>query len=276
MGVVLIILVSFLSAYIFLIRPRFCKRAELSPYFNLQWAHRGLHDIQKGIPENSMAAFESAIRHGMPIEMDVHLTKDKKLVVFHDDTLDRMCGREGRIEELDWLELSSCRLLDTQERIPLFQDLLDLVAGQVPLLIEVKLPNSNRSICQYLVEALRSYQGKYLVQSFNSLAMYWFRKNSPETLRGQISSNLTATEKTPNYLLRFAVKYLLANGISRPDFISYKWADSKNISVWIHRIIFKTPVAVWTLRGNKERRAARGKFSMYIFEENKSQVRPGE
>ncbi len=112
--------------------------------FGVKWAHRGLHDIKKGIPENSIPAFQAAIEAGYGIELDVHLTKDGKLVVFHDDDFRRICGEKGKVEETDYARMRTYRLSRTGEKIPLLSEVLRLVDGKVPLLIEVKLPE-----CRY-------------------------------------------------------------------------------------------------------------------------------
>lgn len=95
---------------------------------------------------------------------------------------------------------------------------------------------------------LKTYHGKYLVQSFNTLGLQWYRKYAPAILRGQLSSNLTADPLNDPYILRFLVKYLMLNVIGRPDFISYKLKDLPNCSVLLCRWLWRIPVAVWTLR----------------------------
>ena len=127
------------------------------------------------------------------------------------------------MEETDYTQMTDYRLCGTKERIPLFSEVLSAVDGRVPLLIEVKLPSADTQICRYLVRELEHYRGRYMIQSFNCLVLRWLKKHRGEIPRGQLSSNLTESEKTPHYLLRFCVKYLLSNFLSRPDFISYKY-----------------------------------------------------
>lgn len=263
---VILTVVLLLPAYLFMLAPRMTQRWRMKPFLGTCWAHRGLHCIENGIPENSMTAFKMAVKEGIGIELDVHLTKDEKLVVFHDDTLDRVCGKSGRIEEMSFAELKKCYLSGTSERIPLFSEVLRYVDGRVPLLIEVKLPSRDTQICSRLNEQLRGYKGPYLVQSFNSLVLGWLKKYNPNVLRGQLSSDLVKSDKTPHYLFRFCVKYLLSNCYSRPDFISYKLADSHNISLWIVQHLFHAPAAVWTIRSRQAMAEARQRFDMYIFE----------
>ena len=137
---------------------------------------------------------------------------------FHDDTFERICGR-GQSEDTSYEEMQKYRLAETKERIPLLSEVLQLVDGKVPLLIEVKLPNTDTKICRKLDEELRKYHGEYMIQSFNSLVLRWMKKHRNEIPRGQLSENLTKNDRTTHYLLRFCVKYLLSNCMCRPDFI---------------------------------------------------------
>ena len=99
-------------------------------------AHRGLHN--NNFPENSLGAFENAIKNSYPIELDVHLIADGTLAVFHDDTLARVCGKDGYVKNLTKSELKNYKLLGTEYCIPTLDEVLNLVNGQVPLLIEIK------------------------------------------------------------------------------------------------------------------------------------------
>jgi glycerophosphoryl diester phosphodiesterase len=129
-------------------------------------AHRGLHAAGEGRPENSLAAFEHACRLGFPAELDVRLTRDGEVVVFHDRALRRLTGGPGRVEERDAAELRALRLLGTAERVPLLCELLELVDGRVPLLIELKAGAPPTALEHAVLEALRGYHGEVAIQSF--------------------------------------------------------------------------------------------------------------
>ena len=219
-GILIVLLVLLLGNVIllYLLAPRLSGRRRVHPFFGVKWAHRGLHDIKKGIPENSIPAFQAAIEAGYGIELDVHLTKDGKLVVFHDDDFRRICGEKGKVEETDYARMRTYRLSRTGEKIPLLSEVLRLVDGKVPLLIEVKLPSADTEVCRRLDEELQGYRGKYMVQSFNSLVLRWMKKHRNEIPRGQLSENLTRKPDITHYALRFCVKYLLSNCICRPVF----------------------------------------------------------
>lgn len=266
MYVLVLAAVGTAAVYLFMIMPRMTKRKQMKLFMGQKWAHRGLHCVEKGIPENSMAAFKQAVKEGYGIELDVHLTKDGRLVVFHDDTLKRVCGKEGRIEDMSYEELQQCYLSGTSEKIPLFSSVLSYIKGRVPLLIEVKLPSQNTDICVHLEDQLRGYTGPYLIQSFNCLVLRWLKKYRKDILRGQLSSNLVKSDHSPHYILRFCVKYLLSNCITRPDFISYKLKDSRNVSLLVLHSLLFTPVAVWTLRTAQAMEQAVKQYDMYIFE----------
>ena len=235
------IIVFLILFYFYLIWPRLSRKRQIRPFLHTMFAHRGYHCIEKGIPENSIPSFRAAISHGYGIELDVHLTSDEKLVVFHDDDLSRICGRPETIESLPLKELQSCRLQNTNETIPLFTDVLSLVGGQVPLLIELKIPKS-------------------------SLGIWWFRRHVPHVLRGQLSSNLTADHLPEPWILTFVVKHLLGNVLGRPDFISYKLADLPMFEVWFLKHILHLPVAVWTLRTPDALKKGKRHYDMQIFE----------
>lgn len=260
------IIFLFLLLYLYAICPRLTKRKRMQPYLHTAWAHRGLHSSVEHIPENSLPAFEAAISEGYGVELDVHRSKDGKLVVFHDDTLSRMCNQEGRIEAFTWKQLSALTLQDTQEHIPLLSQVLSLVDGRVPLLIEIKLPDRNCAICEALWMELQNYSGPYLIQSFNSVALRWFRKHYPDVLLGQLSNNLLLSDPEQNIILRFFVTHLLSNFYCRPDFISYKYKDRHNLGLWLNQHLFGAPIAMWTLRTPEAIRHSKDLVDMYIFE----------
>ena len=267
-GILIVLLVLLLGNVIllYLLAPRLSGRRRVHPFFGVKWAHRGLHDIKKGIPENSIPAFQAAIEAGYGIELDVHLTKDGKLVVFHDDDFRRICGEKGKVEETDYARMRTYRLSRTGEKIPLLSEVLRLVDGKVPLLIEVKLSSADTEVCRRLDEELQGYRGKYMVQSFNSLVLRWMKKHRNEIPRGQLSENLTRKPDTTHYALRFCVKYLLSNCMCRPDFISYNLLFQRDISLKLAHGLFHAPCAAWVLRSEKELEQCQKQFCMYIFE----------
>lgn len=264
----IVLLFLFLFLYLISICPNLSRRRQMSQFTNTEFAHRGLFSDARKIPENSMSAFREAVRKHVGIELDVHLTKDEKVVVFHDDTLTRMCQIDAIIEEMSYKDLKKLYLNHTSEKIPLLSDVLSYVNGRVPLLIELKLPSKSTRLCHEVHKLLKTYEGAYLIQSFNTIGIFWFRKHAPHTLCGQLSSNLTKIRKNEPWLACFLVRFLLLNGIAKPDFISYKFKDASNISLRMIRFLYRTPVAVWTLRTPEAFHQAKQTYDMVIFEKN--------
>ncbi len=185
--------------------------------YELPIAHRGLHT--ETASENSMAAFKNAIDAGYNIETDVHLTKDGYLVAFHDFTLIRMTGKEGKIEALTKADIDGDEyLLPNGEHIPYFADLVELVDGKVDILVELK----STSISSFALEeaTYEAIKGKEWIkmQSFNPLSLVWFKKHAPEVKRGQLSTDFG--NMFFNTILHVNGKYPMLN-FAKPDFFAY-------------------------------------------------------
>lgn len=252
--------------YFYCIMPRFSRKKEAKKFLHYLFAHRGLFTPDQSIPENSMAAFTHAIRHGYGIELDIQLTKDKQVVVFHDHTLTRMCGIDLPVCEMTYEELQKFSLLHTEEKIPLFEDVLKLVKGKVPLLIEIKLPTMRTETCVLADRLLRQYNGDYCIESFNPLALGWYKKHRKDVIRGQLSANLTRPVAEGGYILCFLVKYLLLNFIGRPDFIAYCYKDTQNVSFLLNKCLWHTPTFAWTVRSEQVLKTSVKKFDSVIFD----------
>lgn len=184
-------------------------------------AHRGLHDKNKGIPENSLKAFENACINGISIELDVRLTKDGRVVVIHNKSLNAMCGVDANVSDFTYEQLSAFKLLDTDERIPLLSQVLKLVNGRVPLLIEIKDSGSFGELEKRTYHLLKKYKGNYAVQSFNPFSMLWFRIFAPSVKRGQLVSKFKSKNDFQYYLRLICSLPIVWKLISKPDFISY-------------------------------------------------------
>ncbi len=247
---------------LYLVFPAVRKHKDRELLRNLHIAHRGLHGIIDNTPENSLAAFREAVLLGYAIENDIHLTADGEVVVFHDDTLKRMCGVEGRVEDKTLAELKKLRIAGTQEQIPTLKECLDVVNGRVPLLVEFKsysLANA-KALCAAADKILSQYNGKYFVQSFFPPVLYWYRRHRKEVCRGQLS---TAFFGGP--IQKRMLGLLLFNFVSRPDFVSYEHTYSDNISRRIVTLLGAFPVG-WTFRSQKDIDHHRRDFKTYIFE----------
>lgn len=267
-GYVILGVIAAVGLYLYAVWPRTTRISDVMQYNHAMFAHRGYHNKERLIPENSMAAFQAAVAKGYGIELDIHITKDGRLAVFHDDTLERMCREPGDIEGYTMEELRKFHLLNTAERIPELEEVLSYVDGRVPLLIELKIPGRDLAVCEASYRMLKEYKGRFMVQSFNTMGLYWYRKHAPEILRGQLSCNLTKSDEKEPYLLRLFIRFLLLNMLGRPDFISYKLKDLPSFSVSVCRRMFGTPVAVWTLRTGEALRKGQAEYNMCIFEKS--------
>lgn len=263
--IVLIIFAAILVLYLWAVMPRMKKREETAELCKGYFAHRGLHDNKTDAPENSMLSFRKAVEAGYGIEFDVQLTKDEKVVVFHDEKLARVCKQEGNVRDYTFQELQAFSLCESGEKIPLFADVLELVDGNVPLIIEVKIHENATKVCTKVNEILSAYKGKYVMESFHPAAVRWYKKNCPEIIRGQLSSNINKDEgeHRPEY---FLLRHLLLNFLSRPDFIAYCHKYSKEFSLGVCKHLFKAIPVAWTFKSQNDLDLKKQEFNAYIFE----------
>ncbi len=207
---------------VFVLAPGRAGRRQKEPFRNRNFAHRGLHSRDRSVPENSLKAFDLAAEAGYGIELDVQLSKDGQVVVFHDDTLNRVCGIDARVDELNYSELRDLSLLDTEEKIPLFSDVLSVIRGRGPLIVELKNGRNNKELCEKTCEMLRKYNGEVCIESFNPMIVAWFRFHAKEFLRGLLSAPEEEYEGQTSKFTAFLLSKGLINFICRPQFIAYK------------------------------------------------------
>lgn len=232
-------------------------------------AHRGYHNNKKGIPENSVLAFKKAIDNNYLIELDVRLTKDKKLVVFHDDNLKRVCGVNKRVKDLTYKELLKYNLFDTTLKVPLFSEVIKLVNGRVPILIETKYHNRYGVLEKILINELSNYKGLYAIQSFYPMSLLWLKRNTKDIPIGLLSSNF---KNNSNSLKKLIGKTLILDLFFKTDFISY---DVKGLpSNYISLKKDKKKIVIWTIKNKKDYDLAK-KYTdalicenMYKYEKN--------
>lgn len=220
-------------------------------------AHRGLWSNE--IVENSLSAYKNAVEHGYPIEIDLYSSTDGVIFSFHDDSLKRMTGEEGYIYEKTASELSALSLNGTNEKIPTFEEVLTLVNGKVPLLIELK-KQPDTAYVDKVIERLKSYKGEFAIQSFNPPYIKRVKKLAPEFCRG-ILATTTYSKRLP-FIQRHVVSKMSMNFIIKPDFISYSFEDlplkkrkTKNI-----------PVITWTITNTEDYQKIKPFAKNIIFE----------
>ncbi len=252
------------SAWFVMAKPG--KKRDTSYFSGKMYAHRGLHDTL--VPENSLSAFRLAKEAGYGVELDVQMTKDGQLVVFHDGTLKRVCGVDGNLRDYTYSELKEFRLKDTAERIPLFSEVLETLDG-MDIICEIKSDNGikNYELCEKTYDMLAEYNGRYCIESFSPFLVGWFKKNHPEVIRGQLSENFVRSSGLNP--LNFALTHLFSNVISRPDFVAYNHHDAKTLGFVLCKKICRPLCIAWTAKGTEEQEQARNSFDSIIFEKNK-------
>ncbi len=260
----------FIFVFMFLIKPN--RKRDISKFYGKRYAHRGLHG--SAIPENSITAFKMAKEQGYGVELDVQMTKDEKLVVFHDGTLKRMCGVEGFLRDYTYEELQKFSLKreqrETDEKIPLFDEVLNILQD-VDLICEIKSDNGikNDKICKMTYDRLAKYQGNWCMESFSPFLVEWFKNHHPEVIRGQLSCNMKK-EPGQHAIVNFAMTHLMGNMFSRPDFIAYRFTDTKKFGYWLCKKLYRPFCIAWTPRGETEIALAEKEFETIIFEREKS------
>lgn len=227
-------------------------------------AHRGLFD-NNGIAENSIVAFQKAVENGFAIELDVQMTKDGVLVVFHDDDLERMTGLKGDIREKTFREIRDLKLLDTDSKIPTFSEMLKAVDGKTPLLIEIKTHKKIGSVEKKALEEIASYNGEYVFESFNPLIVRWFKRHAKSEICGQLADRFDhKVFKMPRWQLWFLsnLKFCKWNGAK---FIAYNVEnvrDNKAIEKWRKKV----PLLSWTIRSEKQLEETKHLYDNFIFD----------
>lgn len=280
-GILIIILIII---YLFLIAPNTGRGEKMSPFCKVYIAHRGLFyngnpkeekdDVDSDeiveedeiIPENSLPAFERAVAAGYGIELDTQTTADGRVVVFHDESLLRMCGVDKNLHDCTYDELMKYKLLETDYKIPLFEDVLKVIGGKVPLIVEVKSEGNYRRTTRLTAEFLDAYRGTYCVESFHPLVLNWFKKNRPDVLRGQLSTNFFKSTLKRNWYENIILTNLMLNFLSRPDFIAYSYRFRYQPSFLICRKLFQVVCAAWTVRSEEVLRKVEKIFDVIIFD----------
>lgn len=259
--------------YVFLTSPRL-HRPDMSK-IDCDFAHRGIWGAST--PENSLASIKKAVDMGFGVEFDIRLTKDKKIVVFHDDNTQRMCRIKKTVKDTTYRELSALRLFGGEEKIPLLSEVLRLVDGKVPLLIELKGENTNTELSARAAKLLDKYTGAFCIESFNPFLLRWFKKNRPDYIRGQLITPYRYAGASGRPVLNALMSTQLINVISKPDFISFDKRFHHNPGVASSVNLWRAKPFVWTVRSQEEidemhRRGKRVIFDHVIPQKNAETV----
>jgi glycerophosphoryl diester phosphodiesterase len=232
-----------------LVAPGQATDVQKAPFKGRNFAHRGLYTEDGIIPENSLEAFRRAVSAGYGIELDVQLSSDSRVMVFHDDDLDRMCGVSGKIWDRSYDELRELRLNGTESYIPTLHEVLEVVAGKVPLIVELKNGPKNTELCKKTCAILTQYRGDFCIESFNPMIVGWFRMNAPEILRGQLATSVEEYGTKTAKPVAFALSNGLTNIIARPHFIAYSLGE-RPVGIKLSELMGAMKVG-WTSHGEE-------------------------
>ena len=232
-------------------------------------AHRGLHDRARGIVENMPAAAQAAIAGNFAIQCDVQLTSDGEAMVHHDDELGRLTEGSGALLNKTAAELKGVAFRDTPERMMTLGDLCSLVAGRVPLVIEVKSHfDGDRRLVSRMAEVLASYSGPAVGMSFDPDHVVALRELIPTRPRGIVAERHYTAGDWPEAspAQRRGMTHLRHFFRTQPDFVAY-WIDElPAVAPWIARNIFGCPLLTWTVRTQEQRQRAARHADQMIFE----------
>lgn len=238
---------------------------ELDKFMKQRYAHRGLHNEER--PENSLAAFKAAADKGYAIELDVHLLADGYIGVMHDYRLLRTTGRVGYIKDLTRAELKDYKLEGTDEHIPTLQEVLEVVDGRVPLLIEIKNTKTNAILCSALSWEMRNYKGEWCIESFDPRCVRWFKKHRPDVVRGQLIQNFFKDHSQLQLFFGIILTSMCTNILCQPDFIAHKFEDRNNLANLIARDFWNMKGFSWTITNEKAMKKAEKMGNAIIFED---------
>jgi len=239
------------------------NEALIAPFLVQPIAHRGLHDEQKD--ENSLSAFRAAVEHRYAIELDVHLTKDGQLVVVHDSSLERVTGQNGIVEQMELVQIRQYVLKLSGEKIPLLSEVLELIKGYVPLLVELKVSKNEKSLADATIACLARYKAKTMIaiQSFDPLVMKYLRKTYPKAYAyGQLASRDIGNNQ-PGYV-HFLFNTMLINLISKPNFTAYDINYLPRFKIKCIRR--RMPLLTWTVDNEEKLKLANKVADNIIFE----------
>lgn len=260
----LYVLLAVVLLYFLAIMPQMKKPASILNLKDHHYAHRGLYNNSTEAPENSLPAFQLAAHSGYGIELDVQLTKDRIPVVFHDFNLKRACGVDAKVSQLSFQELRSLSIFHSNQIIPSLLEVLQLVKGRVPLIIEYKVELMDTGVCAITDRLLQGYNGVYCIESFNPLALCWYRKHRPDIVRGQLSSNFAREGKFS--LVTFCIQMLLFNFLTKPAFIAYNYLDKNELSRTLCHSLFRSLSVAWTIDSKEIMEKNKKNFDLFIFE----------
>jgi len=244
---------------------------DLQAIFARPIAHRGYHDADNGIIENTPTAIRRAVGKNFAIEVDVQETSDGEALVFHDYTLDRLADGAGKIIDHASSDLVRIDMKTGTDKLWLLSDLFDLVGGKVPLVIEIKSllrRDAQADFVRRVIDCVAAYQGAVCVKTFDPDMLSVARNHNASVLRGIVADG---ARPGPDYARcsrtdRFILRHILHAPRTRPHFISYGVNDLPMTGPSLLRSLFKTPIMCWTVRTREQRETAARYADQIVFE----------
>ena len=264
-------LTAILLAGLYVLSMRTKRRPKVGFYGKLgdyDYAHRGLHALAAGIPENSLRAFRLAANNGYGAELDVHLSRDGRLVVMHDENLKRTTGVNANIGAVTAQVLGQLSLEGTKEKIPYLEEVLPLFVGKAPLLIELKTDRGNYvELTRKVTNLLKQYPDlDCMIESFDPRVLRWLKKNRPDIIRGQLSCNFFRDSKKLNKIECFFLTNMMFNFLTKPDFIAYRFEDRDCLAPGLCKKIWRPQMFYWVVRTQDDANRLAEEDDMIIFE----------
>ena len=258
-----------IAAWAYAIKPRTKDKPDMTVFSSYDYANGGLHDYCRNVPEHTLTAFRAAMKHGYGVVMDVRVTRDGVPVVFPDHELWRMCAMDGDLEGMTLEEVKQLKLLNTEHTIPTLSEALELIDGQVPVLLQMRTFGGNYSeLCESCAVALDQYDGVIAVEALDYRCVRWFMRYRPAVIRGQmLEKSVDFGDSFFSFAKQFAKNWLLTNCATKPDFISCHMVDRKSLSLRFCRLLYHVPVMNWLVRTMKEYETARLDDAIVAFED---------
>jgi hypothetical protein len=267
-----IVIVFLFIAYVLAVLPRRPGKAGAAPFRGLMAAHRGLYEKDQSVPENSLEAFKRAAAYGCGVELDVQLSKDGAVVVFHDDTVDRMTTGKGRVDSFTLSELQAMPLMGTAHRMPLFTDVMAVLDGVSPTIVELKSTPNYKELCEKTLAILRTCKGPYCVESFDPRIVRWFYLHAPDIVRGQLTEAYSYWRKAGLPLWRCLMMHTLCiNFLTHPQFIAFGRGHRPLCMLLGRRL--GTMTVFWTERPDSDHELLAKRYDCRIFEHYRPETR---
>ena len=268
--IILVALAVLAALVLFALWPSTGQKGLRAPFEGRNFAHRGLFGKSQRPPENSLPAFEAAAAAGYGIELDVQFTRDKQVLVFHDDNLDRMTKAKGWVRDFSYEQIIALGLEHSAEHAPLFSEVLATVAGRVPLIVEIKSRTEYSGayldeLCAAVLGLLEGYEGAYCIESFDPRVVQRIRKAVPCVLRGQLVDTYKGYRQGgANILFAFAMSHCFVNFLGRPHFVA--WGPAKRNPCVRLCDALGAMMVYWTALPKDDAEALQAQYDAVIFQ----------